>query len=126
MRPSRGAPIGNFLYETVQLGLPHPELFFVPAAQSEIFKVVVPAPEHCKGILTCGCSMSSTAMTATKVDEPAEISGSTFVTLFRKMRPLSRSGVFRFFEAAAPGSGEMGDTGGFLRIELLLPTFRPF
>ena len=49
------------------------------------------------------------------------------MTLLRKMRPLSRSGVvFFLFDGPAP-ERPMGVDGedGFLRIELLFPTFLP-
>lgn len=49
--------------------------------------------------------------------------GRALVTLFRKMRPFSNSGVFFFLAEGAPGVLRGEGTPGFFKIELLLLTF---
>ncbi len=51
--------------------------------------------------------------------------GTAWVTLFKKMRPLSNKGVLFFLLPLAPGPKVDEGEEGFLRMELLLPTFLP-
>ncbi len=49
------------------------------------------------------------------------------MTLFKNIRPLRRSGVLFLFDGPAPATPRGVDgEDGFLRIELLFPTFLPF
>jgi len=45
------------------------------------------------------------------------------VTLFKKILPLSRSGVFFFLESPLPPGRGVGGTDCFFKIELFLATF---